>query len=79
MERQELESMGYWERQVACSKLWEELKTPIYGLKDNKGRTPEHARVRKTDWTDCWLYSDAEGFQLLDDEDLARWQLVQAL
>ncbi len=77
VEREELEQLGIWERQVACSKLWGELTSPIYGLKDNKGRTPPQAKVRQAKWPGCWLYMDAEGYQLLDDEDMKRWVLVQ--
>ncbi len=78
MDRQELENMGYWERQVACSKLWDGLTTPIYGMKDSKGRTDPQARARKTDWPGCWLFMDGEMFQLLEDEEVQRLVLVQS-
>ncbi len=78
MTRDELEKLNIWERQVACSKLWDELKTPIYGLKDNKGRIPQQAKVRRTEWPGCWLYMEGDEFQLLDDEDVQRWALVEA-
>lgn len=77
MERQEFEKMGFWERQVACSKLWDELATPVYGLKDDKGRTPQECKIRKTDWPGYWLYLDEEGYQLIEDRDMEGWVLIQ--
>lgn len=77
MERQAFNNMGFWERQVACSKLWEELATPVYNLKDNKGRTPPEGKVRKTEWPGYWLYLDDEGYQLLEEQDMEGWVLFQ--
>lgn len=77
MERQDLETLGFWERQVACSKLWQELATPVFGIKDNKGRTPRDAKVRRTEWPGWWLYSDGEDFQVLEDSDVGQWVLTE--
>ncbi len=76
MEREELEQMAIWQRQVACSKLWDELKSSIYSLRNVQGRTPPDAKVRQTEWTGCWLYLDGEGYQVLDEEDIKSWVLV---
>jgi hypothetical protein len=76
MEYGEFDRLGFWEKQVACSKLWGELTTPIYHVRDNKGRTPSQAKVRRTNWAGCWLYSDADGYQVLEDRDVERFSLV---
>ncbi len=75
MEREEFEALGFWERHVASSKLWEELKTPVHSVKDQKGRISAQAKVRKTNWSGYWLFQDDEGFQLLEDSDVRGWVL----
>lgn len=77
MDRAELEQLGIWERQVELSKLWGQLTAPVHSLKDNRGRTVPGARVRKTEWTGCWLYCDEiSGYQLIEEADVQRWTLI---
>lgn len=76
MEREEFEQLGYWEQQVASSKLWDELGTPVYRVRDSKGRSPAQAQVRRTNWPGRWLYRDGDGYQVLEDEDVERWVLI---
>ena len=77
MDREQLEQLGIWERQVELSKLWDQLTTPVYRVKNEKGYSPPKAKVRKTEWPDCWLYVDEEGYQLLEESDVQRWMLVE--
>lgn len=77
MDREQLEQLGVWERQVELSKLWAHLTTPVYRVKKEKGYSPAKATVRKTEWPDCWLYSDEEGYQLLEQADVQHWVLIE--
>jgi len=77
MDREQLEQLGVWERQVELSKLWAQLTTPVYRVKNEQGSSPTKARVRKTEWPDSWLYVDEEGYQLLEEADVQRWMLVE--
>ncbi len=77
MDREQLEELGIWEKQVELSKLWDQLRTPVYRVKNEKGYSPSKAKVRKTEWPDCWLYVDEEGYQLLEEADVQRWMLVE--
>jgi hypothetical protein len=77
MDREELEQLGVWERQVELSKLWAQLTTPVYRVKTDQGYSPLKAKVRRTEWPDCWLYVDEEGYQLLEEADVQRWLLVE--
>ena len=77
MDREQLEQLGVWERQVELSKLWAQLTTPVYRVKTEKGYSPREAKVRKTEWQDCWLYMDEEGYQLFEEAEVQRWMLVE--
>ena len=77
MELQEYEALGYWEKQVAASKVWEELTTPVCRIDDEKSKMATEARVRKTNWPGYWLYMDGESFQLLEDSDVNGWKLKE--
>ena len=76
MEWEEFDSLGYWEKQVACSKLWAELTTPIFTPRDNAGRIPAQAQVRKTSWPGHWIYTDVDGYRLVGDMEVERWTLI---
>jgi len=77
MDREELEQLGVWERQVELSKLWAQLTTPVYRVKTDQGYSPLKAKVRRTEWPDRWLYVDEEGYQLFEEADVQRWLLVE--
>ncbi len=76
MEQEEFDKLGYWEKQVACSKLWAELATPIFTPRDNTGRIPIQAQVRKTNWPGQWIYTDVDGYKVVEDMEVERWTLV---
>lgn len=76
MEREEFDNLGYWEKQVACSKLWAELTTPIFAPRADTGRVPTQAQVRKTNWPGQWIYTDVDGYKVIEDAEVERWTLV---
>lgn len=79
MDLQQLEQLGVWERQVELAKLWGELSSTIYMVKDTQGRSSPNARIRKTDWPGFWVsVDDLTGYQLLEDADIRRWILKDA-
>ncbi len=78
MELEEYEALGYWEQQVAASKEWDSLTTPIRKIDDEKSRMPLEARVRRANWPGYWFYMDGESFRLLEDADINGWKLKEA-